>query len=64
MADDTLDYSKFDNDPGDERSVPDEEMFELSLGLGHTPKDYPNDPAYAKRYAKWLRENPEGTLNS
>lgn len=47
------------NDPGDEKLVPDEELFELALYMGDGPEKF-TDKEFGKRYADWLKKRSGG----
>lgn len=42
------------NDPGDERDIPEDELFGDYLSSGLTPEDIVTDAEKAERYRKWL----------
>lgn len=54
----TKDYgSPFDNDPGDEVEMSEEDQFALLRDTGFGPADL-GDKAFAERYRVWLVDHP------
>jgi hypothetical protein len=55
MSHNKKDYGNpFDNDPGDEVEMPEEEQFELLRDTGFAPADL-GDEEFAARYSSWLK---------